>query len=862
MNNHSMNQQQKTLNFDIEGMSCASCVGRVERAITKVDDVESVNVNLATERATVQISDSATDVDLSTLITQAIEKAGYQAKLHQDGQQVNASAQDDVHTVLRIDGMSCASCVGRVERALKKLEGVTDANVNLATEIANIHHTSMLNTEQLIAQVEQAGYEATVVQQQNESLNKNTAQAPQKSYSERRQLEADELFKKLIVAIILALPVFILEMGSHFIPALHHWIASNIGMQNSWYLQFILATLVMIFSGRQFFTHGIPALFRGAPDMNTLVAVGSLAAYSYSIVATFMPQLLPEANLAVYYESVVVIIVLILLGRYLEAKAKGQTSQAIEKLIQLQPKVAHVKRDGQFIDVEITDVKSNDIVMIKPSESVPFDGVVIEGQSYVDESMITGESMAVQKIVDDQVIGGTLNQQGQLIVQVRAVGSDTTLAKIIQLVENAQSSKLPIQNLVDKITMWFVPTILVIALLTFLAWMFFSEQGISFALINAVSVLIIACPCAMGLATPMSIMVGTGRAAELGILFRDVQALQSAKDIEAVAFDKTGTLTEGHPILTDLLLAPDVDKNDVKESHDVDLIRQYAASLESASEHPIAKAIVEDAKVRGLALLPITDFQALVGFGVQAQIDGKTIRIGSDMWMKQLGFSSTALQPYFEELTSEAKTTFYLSVDEQILAVIAVADEAKADAKSAIKALYQEKFHVAMVSGDQQKTAEAIAQSLGIDQVIANVKPAQKVEAISALQAKYGKVAFVGDGINDAPALAHADLGIAMGTGTDIAIETADVVLMNGHVSSVVDCIALSRATIRNIQQNLFWAFIYNVALIPVAAGVLYPLNGMLLSPMFAAFAMALSSVFVVTNALRLKRFQSITAED
>ncbi|WP_274619081.1 heavy metal translocating P-type ATPase [Acinetobacter sedimenti] len=855
-NQQSINQQQKTLNFDVKGMSCASCVGRVERAIAKVNGVDSVNVNLATERTTVQISDSAADVELSTSIAQAIEKAGYQATLHQDPQQINTPAKDDVRTVLRIDGMSCASCVGRVERALQKLEGVIDASVNLATEIANIHHTSMVDTDQLITQVEQAGYQATVVQQQSNSTTEHTTQLPQKSYSERRQHEANELFKKLIVAIILALPVFILEMGSHFIPTLHHWVASNIGIQNSWYLQFILATLVLIFSGRLFYTHGIPALFRGAPDMNTLVAVGSLAAYSFSIIATFLPQLLPEASLAVYYESVVVIIVLILFGRYLEAKAKGQTSQAIEKLIQLQPKVAHVKRDGQFIDVEITDVKSNDIVMIKPSESVPFDGVVIEGQSYIDESMITGESIAVQKTVNAQVIGGTLNQQGQLIVQVRAVGSDTALAKIIQLVENAQSSKLPIQNLVDKITMWFVPTILVIAVLTFLAWMLFSEQGLSFALINAVSVLIIACPCAMGLATPMSIMVGTGRAAELGILFRDVQALQSAKDIQAVAFDKTGTLTEGHPILTDLLLAPDVKDNDV------DLIRQYAASLESASEHPIAKSIVEDAQTRGLALLPITDFQAHVGLGVQAQIDGKTIRIGSGTWMQQLGFSTTALQPYFDELTSEAKTTFYLSVDEQIFAVIAVADEAKADAKSAIKALYQEKFHVAMVSGDQQKTAEAIAQSLGIDQVIANVKPAQKVEAISALQVKYGKVAFVGDGINDAPALAHADLGIAMGTGTDIAIETADVVLMNGHVSSVVDCIALSSATIRNIQQNLFWAFIYNVALIPVAAGVLYPLNGMLLSPMFAAFAMALSSVFVVTNALRLKRFQSITAKN
>ncbi len=856
MNQQAMNQQQKALNFDVEGMSCASCVGRVERAIAKVDGVKSVSVNLATERASVQINDATTDAELSTSITQAIEKAGYQATLHQDAQQVNVSVQDDVHSVLRIDGMSCASCVGRVERALQKLDGVTDATVNLATEMANIHHTSMVNTDQLIAQVEQAGYQATVVQQQSESLN-NTTQAPQKNYSERRQLEADELFKKLIVAIVLALPVFVLEMGSHFIPTLHHWIASNIGMQNSWYLQFILATLVLIFSGRQFYTHGIPALFRGAPDMNTLVAIGSLAAYSYSIVATFLPELLLESNLAVYYESVVVIIVLILLGRYLEAKAKGQTSQAIEKLMQLQPKVAHVKRDGQFIDVDINSIQSNDIIMIKPSESVPFDGVVIEGQSYIDESMITGESMAVQKAIDDQVIGGTLNQQGQIIVQVRAVGGDTTLAKIIQLVENAQSSKLPIQNLVDKITMWFVPTILVIAVLTFFAWMLFSEQGLSFALINAVSVLIIACPCAMGLATPMSIMVGTGRAAELGILFRDVHALQSAKDIQAIAFDKTGTLTNGHPILTDLLLATDIEDN-----IDVDLIRQYAASLESASEHPIAKAIVDDAKVRGLALLPITDFQAHVGLGVQAQIDGKTIRIGSGTWMKQLGFSSTALQPYFEELTSEAKTTFYLSVDEQILAVIAVADEAKADAQSAIHALHQDQFHVAMVSGDQQKTAEAIAESLGVDQVIANVKPAQKVEAISALQGKYGKVAFVGDGINDAPALAHADLGIAMGTGTDIAIETADVVLMNGHVSSVVDCIALSRATISNIQQNLFWAFIYNVALIPVAAGLLYPLNGMLLSPMFAAFAMALSSVFVVTNALRLKRFQSISVKN
>ncbi|GAA5006368.1 heavy metal translocating P-type ATPase [Acinetobacter puyangensis] len=819
------NTSEQKFDLDISGMSCASCVGRVERALKKVEGVENANVNLATERANVNANHQVKAEDL----IQAVTQAGYSANLHHA-----ATAQ---HIQLAVEGMTCASCVGRVERALKKVEGVENASVNLATERADVDFNAPAVAQDLITAIEKAGYGAQILkQQQNRDLD------------QKRQEEAQSLYKDLIIAVVLAAPVFVLEMGGHLIPAFHHWIMANIGMHNSWLLQFVLATLVLIFPGRRFYKIGIPALFRAAPDMNSLVAVGTLAAYSYSVIATFLPQLLPEQSIVVYYESAVVIIALILFGRYLEAKAKGRTTQAIQHLIALQPKIAHRKNGDHFEDVEITSLQSNDIIMIKPGEKIPTDGTVIDGSSYVDESMMTGEPIAVAKTMHDQVIGGTVNQQGSLTVKTTAVGEQTVLAQIINMVEQAQGSKLPIQTLVDRITLWFVPAVMLLALITFFVWLFFAPQtGLSLALVNAVAVLIIACPCAMGLATPTSIMVGTGRAAEMGVLFRQGEALQRLKDCKVVAFDKTGTLTLGQPQLTDFMCV---------EGQDETNLLRYAASLESQSEHPIADAVVHAAKEKNLSLFPIQQFQAIVGSGIEAQIEQHKVYLGAVRFMQSLNLSVSHFSVQAEQLANQGKSPFYLAIDNQVLAILAIADPLKPDSPSAIQALHTLGLKVAMISGDNKTTAENIAAQLGIDTVIAEVLPEEKVQALTQLKQQYGVTAFVGDGINDAPALASADIGIAIGTGTDVAIETADVVLMSGSIQGVVNAFALSQATIRNIKQNLFWAFAYNVALIPIAAGILYPVNGTLLSPMFAAAAMALSSTFVLTNALRLKRIR------
>jgi heavy metal translocating P-type ATPase len=742
-----------------------------------------------------------------------------------------------------VEGMSCASCVGRVERALQKVEGVEQANVNLATERAYVQLSpqTQLNAEQLIQVIEKAGYQAKIVQKTKQ---------PEQNHNvvEKREQEASTLYREFLIAVVLALPVFILEMGGHLIPAFHHWIAQHIGTQNSWYIQFVLATLVLIFAGRRFYQLGIPALLRATPDMNSLVAVGTLAAYSYSVIATFFPKILPQQSLVVYFESSVVIIALILLGRYLEAKAKGRTTQAIQHLIALQPHIAHRKEGEIFQDVAIKDLQSNDIVLIKPGEKIPTDGMVIEGSSHVDESMMTGEPIAVTKKRHDRVIGGTVNLQGSLIVQTTAVGEHTVLAQIIQMVEQAQGAKLPIQTMVDKITLWFVPAVMLLAFLTFITWLMIAPHtGLSLAVVNAVAVLIIACPCAMGLATPTSIMVGTGRAAELGVLFRQGHALQQLKDAKVIAFDKTGTLTIGQPQLTDFF---------THDEHNHQRLLAYAASLESQSEHPIAHAVLHAAKVQNIALLPIQNFQAIVGSGIQAEIDGQRVSMGAVRFMQSLDLSVAHFATQAEQLAAQGKSPFYLAVNQQVVAILAISDPLKQDSFAAIRTLQQLGLKVAIISGDNTTTAQYIGKQLGIDIVIAEVLPEEKVQALVQLKQQYGVTAFVGDGINDAPALASADIGIAIGTGTDVAIETADVVLMSGSISGVVNAVAISQATIRNIKQNLFWAFAYNVALIPIAAGILYPFNGMLLSPMFAAGAMALSSVFVLSNALRLKRLR------
>jgi Cu+-exporting ATPase len=739
---------------------------------------------------------------------------------------------------LSVAGMTCASCVRHVENALSSVQGVQSASVNLATERAQVRAPLDLDSTLLTQAVVRAGYEAQVVSNPQQS-----------SDTEASRREADRLGLKrdLLLAVLLALPVFILEMGAHAIPAFHHFVAETIGTQNSWYLQFILTSAVLAGPGRRFFVKGIPALLRLTPDMNSLVAVGTSAAYLYSVVATFVPAWLPSGTVNVYYEAAAVIVALVLLGRYLEARAKGNTSEAIKRLAGLRAKTARVQRGEQVSEIAIEQVMVGDLIQLRPGERIPVDGQVTDGNSFVDESMISGEPMPVEKTAGATVVAGTVNQNGALSLRATGVGADTVLSQIIRMVEQAQGAKLPIQTMVDRITMWFVPAVMLIALITFAIWLIFGPQpALGFALVNAVAVLIIACPCAMGLATPTSIMVGTGRAAQLGILFRQGEALQTLMDVRVVAVDKTGTLTRGYPELNDLTVA---------EGFDRDQVLALVAAAESRSEHPIARAIVAAAQKQNLAIAPVHNFESLTGLGLRAQVDARQILIGSDRLMTQHKLDPAVFSSIASKLADEGKTPLYVAIDDKLAAVITVADSIRDTTPEAIAALHEQGLKVVMVSGDNQRTAQAIARQLNIDEVVAEVMPDAKADTVRRLQQTYGPVAFVGDGINDAPALAVADVGIAIGSGTDIAMESADVVLMSGDLTHVSKAIAMSRATMRNIRQNLFWAFAYNAALIPVAAGLLYPFNGVLLSPIFAAGAMALSSVFVITNALRLRRF-------
>ncbi len=818
--------QQFDLN--IEGMTCASCVARVEKALKKVDQVLDAQVNLATEKAHVT---AIRPLAVSQLI-KAVQKAGF-------------DIQSD-RIELAIEGMTCASCVARVEKALLKVDQVSEAQVNLATETAWVK-APRSQLPALIAAVEKAGYNA------HEKLDTQATDA-QTAFQEKKTAETEQLKRDLWLALILAVPVFILEMGSHLIPAFHHWIAHTLGTQNSWYIQFVLTTLVLLIPGRRFYQHGIPALLRLAPDMNSLVAVGTIAAYGFSCISTFFPQLLPQSTVHVYFEAAAVIVALILLGRYLEARAKGKTSEAIQYLVGLQPKTARVQQNGTWVDLKIADVQQGMLIEIRPGEKVAVDGEVVSGQSYIDEAMISGEPLAVAKQAGDRVIGGTINQNGTLQIKATAVGQDSVLAQIIHIVEREQGAKMPIQAAVDKVTLWFVPAVMLLATLTFIVWFLLGpEPNLTYALVNAVAVLIIACPCAMGLATPTSIMVGTGRAAELGVLFRKGEALQLLQQTRVVAVDKTGTLTEGKPALTDFA---------VTSGFEQQIVLQMVAAVEAKSEHPIAHAIVEAAKAQQLQLPEVSDFDSITGAGVKAQVSGQQIHIGAERLMQQLGLSVDMCKEKAQQLGEQGRTPLYVAIDQKLAAIIAVADPIKATTYSAIQALHDQGLKIAMITGDNQHTAQAIASQLKIDHVIAEVLPNEKVDAVRQLQQQHGIVTFVGDGINDAPALAQADVGMAIGTGTDVAIEAADVVLMSGNLQHVATGIGLSQATMRNIKQNLFWAFVYNIALIPIAAGLLYPFFGILLSPMFAAGAMALSSVFVVSNALRLKTYQPIQLKE
>lgn len=797
------------LRFEVTKLNCGGCAGRATRALEGAEGVTSAAVNLATRTA--QVSGGTAPV-----LRDALRAAGYPAA--------------EARTRLTIEGMSCASCAGRVERALMAVPGVLSASVNLASNTAEVVSLSGSTDPQVLAaKVSEAGYKAVPVDMD--------APAHDPHAEEQARLTRD-----LWIAAALTLPVFVGEMGGHLYPPLHHWLTMTLG-QGWWLIQFVLTTLVLLGPGLRFYHIGLPLLAKGAPDMNSLVALGTLAAWGYSTVALFLPGLLPDTARAVYFEAAAVIVTLILLGRTLEAGAKGRTGAAIRHLVGLRPDTALVQRGDGYEETPLKDIQPGDVLMAKPGARIAVDGVLLTGRSFVDESMLTGEAAPVEKTEGSALTAGTVNGTGTLTYRAEAVGRNTVLARIIALVEQAQGTKLPIQALADKVVLYFVPVVLAVAALTTLVWLIFGP-GLTFALVAGVSVLIIACPCAMGLATPVSIMVGTGRAAELGVLFRKGEALQRLDAVKLVAFDKTGTLTEGRPELVRRHAAPGFTEAQ---------LLHYAASAERGSEHPIAQALLRAAPD---APQPET-VEAIPGFGLRATVEGRTVLVGNARLMAREGIATDALSGALEQVARDAQTPVLVAVDGRLAGVLSVADRLKPDAKAAIAALHEQGIRTAMISGDAQPVAQAIARALGIDHVTAEVLPEGKLAALKALQAEHGPTAFVGDGINDAPALAAADVGLAIGTGTDVAIESADVIMSAGRVSGVVTALHVSRKTMRNIRQNLFWAFGYNVVLIPVAAGVLYPVTGTMLSPMLAAGAMALSSVFVLTNALRLKTMGS-----
>ena len=810
---------QITTDLSLTGLKCGACAARAQKALQAVPGVTQAQVNLATHAARITHDQTVT----VRALTRTLQDAGY-------------PAQTETVT-FTLQGLNCGSCAARAQKALSAGHGVIDAQVNLATHSARVEFAPQLLTASEVAQLStQAGYRAQPV---------DTTPAPDNV--DDTQDDSAQLRRATLVAAALALPVFVIEMGGHMIPALHHWVAQTIGTSNSHMLQFVLTTLVLIGPGRLFYVHGLPALLRGAPDMNALVALGTGAAYLYSTLATFAPGLLPPGSAHVYFEAAAVIVVLILLGRLLEVRAKGRTGAAIRKLIGLQPQTAHIERDGIATEQPISAIAPGDILQIRPGERLPCDGTVLSGQSYVDESMITGEPLPALKDPGSALVGGTVNGTGALRMTATQVGRDTVLARIIDMVQQAQGAKLPIQGLVDRITLWFVPVILGLAALTVLAWLIWGPAPVlPHALVAGVSVLIIACPCAMGLATPTSIMVGTGRAAELGVLFRKGDALQRLRETRVVAFDKTGTLTMGTPQVTGVAVA---------EGISADALLRLTAAAEAGSEHPLARAVLAEAGARGLDLPPATDMQSQTGLGLTAQVDGHQIALGAARFMDQLGLPPTPdLQAQADTMAQAGNSLIHVALDGARVGVIGISDPVKPGSAAAIAALKAQGMQVVLISGDNALAAGAVAAQLDIDHVRADLLPEGKLTALDELRAAHGPLAFVGDGINDAPALATADVGIAIGTGTDVAIEAADVVLMAGDPGGVATALDLSQRTMRNIRQNLAWAFGYNSLLVPVAAGVLYPFGGPLLSPALAAGAMALSSVFVLSNALRLRR--------
>ncbi len=820
-----MSERQTTIELPVTGMTCASCVARTERALGKVAGVDKVAVNLATERATVTFDPHAV---LTGDIVAAVEDAGYGV----------VTAQE----TLPILGMTCASCVSRVEKALRTPPGVLRAEVNLATEKATVTYLPGQATRQdLVDAVRGAGYD---VVEPAPGAGEAAVAAAADAEEAARAAAYHTLKLKVAVGFALSIFIFLGTMQPHWFPFLPAW------MHNG-YLLWGLASIVQFWVGRQFYTTAWAALKHGTTTMNTLVALGSSAAYIYSVLGLLFPAFFEHQGLGepMYFDSSAFIITLILTGRLLEARAKGQTGAAIKALIGLQPRTARVVRGGVETDVPVAEVLAGDRVVVRPGEKVPVDGVVEEGSSPVDESMLTGEPIPVGKHPGDEVIGATLNTTGSFTLRATKVGSETALAQIVRLVQQAQGTKPPIARLADVIAAWFVPAVIAIATVTLVVWLVWGPQpALNYALLNFVAVLVIACPCALGLATPTAIMVGTGKGAENGVLIRDGAALETAHKLDVVVLDKTGTLTEGKPRVTDVV--PFDDAGGAAPPLDEDGLLRLVAGAERGSEHPLAAAILAEADARGVATPRATAFEAIAGHGIRAVVDGHTVVAGNERLAGDAGERAALL-------AGQGKTVVSVLVDDVPAGAIAVADTLKPSSAAAVGRLRQLGLDVVMLTGDQEATARAIAAEAGIDHVIAGVLPQEKASEVAALQRDGSRVAMVGDGINDAPALAQADVGMAIGTGTDVAMEASDVTLVSGDLGGVTTAVQLSRATIRTVKQNLFWAFAYNVALIPLAAGAFYPAFGILLSPIWAAAAMGLSSVTVVSNSLRLRRFRT-----